>query len=222
MKRFSTFALVAFVAACCSFNAFAQDKVVQKILETGATDNRAMEHIDFLANRIGGRPIGSAALTEAEAWAKEQFESWGLEVLVQEAGEINVGFNRGPWFGRMLGDESLNLHFATPAYTAGTRGKQTGHVLIEPKSRREFERMKGALKGAWVLVETGPTSGLALDASAKADSTRAAQLAEGNKEVQVPMYRQMVDAGVLGFIRPAKLPMQVLYNRAMADRKSVV
>ena len=64
-----------------------------------------------------------------------------------------------------------------------------------------------------MLLETGPTNGLALDSSAQADSTRAAQLAEG-KEVSVPFYRQMVDAGVLGFIRPSKLPMQVLYNRA--------
>ena len=29
------------------------------------------------------------------------------------------------------------------------------------------------------------------------------------------MLFRSVEAGVLGFIRPAKLPMQVLYNRAM-------
>ena len=152
MKRLSTFALVAALAICCTFSATAQDKVVKKIIETGTTDNRTMEHADFLANRIGGRLIGSAALTEAEAWVKEQFESWGLEVMVQEAGEINVGFNRGPWFGRMLSEDGMNLHFATPSYTAGTRGKQTGHVLIEPKSRREFDRMKGLPKGEEVEV----------------------------------------------------------------------
>ena len=91
MKRIFASALVTMLVIGCAVSAYAQDKVVKKIIETGTTDNRAMVHIDHLANRIGGRPIGSAALTEAEAWAKEQFESWGLEVMVQEAGEINVG-----------------------------------------------------------------------------------------------------------------------------------
>ncbi|MCH5174166.1 MAG: peptidase M28, partial [Bacteroidales bacterium] len=120
----------------------AQDKVVNKVLEYGRSDNRTMQHADFLSNVIGGRIVGSAALTEAEAWAKEQFESWGLEVMVQEVGQINVGFNRGPWFGRMLSDDGMVLHFGTPSYTAGTKGRQSGHVVLEPLTRRELEKMK--------------------------------------------------------------------------------
>ena len=193
----------------------AQDKVTRKVLELGRTDNHTMEFADYIARNIGGRLVGTHMLNHAEDWVAEQFRSWGLEVTVQEAVEIGVGFDRGPWSGRLLSEDGMPLHFGTPAYTAGTRGPQKGRVLLEPKNQREFDRVKGALKGAWVLVETGPDSGLALDASARADSTRAAQLAEGKEGIQVPMYRQMVDAGVLGFIRPAKLPMQVLYNRAM-------
>ena len=193
----------------------AQDKVTRKVLELGRTDNRTMEYADYIARNIGGRLVGTHMLNHAEDWVAEQFRSWGLEVTVQEAVEIGVGFDRGPWSGRLLSEDGMPLHFGTPAYTAGTRGPQKGRVLLEPKNQREFDRVKGALKGAWVLLETGPDSGLALDASARADSTRAAQLAEGKEGIQVPMYRQMVDAGVLGFIRPAKLPMQVLYNRAM-------
>ena len=204
-----TATLFAGVAVC------AQDKVTKKVLELGRTDNRTMQHAEYIARNIGGRLVGTHMLNHAEDWVAEQFRSWGLEVTVQEAVEIGVGFDRGPWSGRMLSEDGMTLHFGTPAYTAGTCGPQKGRVLIEPKNERDFERVKGALKGAWVLLETGPTNGLALDASAAADSTRAAKLAGGEKDVVVPMYRQMVDAGVLGFIRPAKLPMQVLYNRAM-------
>ena len=224
MKRTISFALAALIATCCSLGAFAQDKVVKKIIETGTTDNRTMEHADFLANRIGGRLIGSAALTEAEAWVKEQFESWGLEVMVQEAGQINVGFNRGPWFGRMISEDGMNLHFATPSYTAGTRGKQAGHVLIEPKSRREFDRMKGLLKGAWVLLDT-ESDGMAINTTPAANEKRAETIAKNeeidrqNNEIRrwnhehrdepkelipyeksvAPFYKEMVEAGVLGF-----------------------
>ncbi|MBR4772707.1 MAG: peptidase M28, partial [Bacteroidales bacterium] len=193
--------------------ATAQDKVVKAVMEAGRTDNHTMEYADYIARNIGGRLVGSHMLNHAEDWVAQQFRSWGLEVIVQEAVTINVGFDRGPWSGRMLSEDGMMLHFGTPAYTAGTRGPQKGRVYLEPKNQREFDRVKGALKGAWVLIETGPTNGLAIDASAKADSTRAAKLAAG-EEVSVPMYRQMVEAGVLGFIRPAKLPMQVLYNRA--------
>ena len=239
MKRTISFALAALIATCCSLGAFAQDKVVKKIIETGTTDNRTMEHADFLANRIGGRLIGSAALTEAEAWVKEQFESWGLEVMVQEAGQINVGFNRGPWFGRMISEDGMNLHFATPSYTAGTRGKQAGHVLIEPKSRREFDRMKGLLKGAWVLLDS-ESDGMAINTTPAANEKRAEVIAKNeeidrqNNEIRrwnyehrdepkelipyeksvAPFYKEMVEAGVLGFIRSAKVPLKIMYDRA--------
>ncbi len=210
MKRI----IILLSAFCLTAALGAQDKVTKTVLDLGRNDNRVMEHADYIARNIGGRLVGTHMLHHAEDWVAEQFRSWGLEVTLQEAVEIGVGFDRGPWFGRMLSEDGMTLHFGTPAYTAGTRGPQKGRVLLEPKTQRDFDRVKGALKGAWVLLETGPTSGLALDSSAKADSTRAAQLAEGKKDVSVPMYRQMVDAGVLGFIRPSKLPMQVLYNRA--------
>ncbi len=171
MKRHSILALVAILVISIPAVSFAQDKTVKKVIEIGQTDNRTMEHADFLANVIGGRHVGSAALTEAELWVKEQFESWGLEVLVQEAMEAQVGFNRGPWFGRMLSEDGTSLHFCTPSYTAGTKGKQAGHVVIEPKTKAELERMKGLLKGAWVLLEAEP-DGMPLDVSATADRVR--------------------------------------------------
>ena len=239
MKRYLSFAFAILLAFGFPSGSLAQDKVVKKIIETGTTDNRTMEHADFLANVIGGRLIGSAALTEAEAWVKEQFESWGLEVMVQEAGEINVGFNRGPWFGRMLSEDGMVLHFGTPAYTAGTRGKQAGRVLIEPKTRRDLDRMKGVLKGAWVLLDA-ESNGMAIDGSEKANEARAGVIAKNeeidrqNNEIrrwnfehrdEAPremlkyetatalFYQEMVDAGVAGFIRSAKVPLQVLYDR---------
>ena len=210
MKK-TLFSLMALMVA---LTLAAQDKVTKTVLELGRSDNRTMQHAQYIARNIGGRIVGSHMLNHAEDWVVEQFRSWGLEVTVQEAVTIGVGFDRGPWSGRMLSEDGFTLHFGTPAYTAGTCGPQKGRVYLEPKNQREFDRIKGALKGSWVLIETGPTNGLAIDASPKADSTRTAQLAAG-EEGSVLMYRQMVDAGVAGFIRPAKMPMQVLYNRAM-------
>jgi len=112
-----------------------QSKVIDRIIEIGRTDNRTMHHLDVITNRFGGRPVGSDAYTNAAQWCASEFRKWGMEVIMDEAGSVPVGFNRGPWFGRLLSENGMTLHFATPSYTSGTKGVQRGHVLIEPKTR---------------------------------------------------------------------------------------
>ena len=219
-------------------------KVVDRIIEIGGTDNRTMQHLDVITNRFGGRPVGSDAYDNAAEWCASEFKKWGMEVIMDEAGTVPVGFNRGPWFGRMLSDNGMILHFATPSYTSGTKGVQRGPVLLEPKSREEFESMKGALKGAWVLIG-GKSNGLAIDWSLNADSTRAKIIMENdsvsklNREIMrenysnrdkppkelIPLkeepalfFREMRDAGILGIIQKASVPISALYDRKNIDK----
>ena len=152
MKR--TLLIWASMACMTVHSVMAQDAAVNKIIEIGQTDNQVMDHLDVLTNRnSAGRVIGSNAYDNAVEWVASKFTEWGLEVELQEAGTLPVGFNRGPWFGKLLGENGMELHFVTPSYTAGTKGVQRGHVLQEPLTQSEFDRMKGQLKGAWVLIE---------------------------------------------------------------------
>jgi len=215
------------------------DPIVKKIIELGKTDNRSMHHLDILSNRFGGRLIGSNAYDNSAEWVASKFTEWGMEVIMDEAGSIPVGFNRGPWFGRMLGGNNMHLHFATPSYTSGTKGVQKGHVVLEPKTQRQFDRMKGKLKGAWVLIG-GENKGWPIDYSEDAEENRAKIRIEntaiekkndsirrinwknrhGKQEELIPLnekpalfYKQMVDAGILGIIQSAKLPIVAMYDR---------
>lgn len=220
------------------------EKVIRKIIEIGKTDNQTMDHLDVLCNRFGGRPIGSDAFDNAAEWAASQFREWGMEVVMDQAGELPVGFNRGPWFGHMLAVNGMDLHFATPSYTAGTKGAQTGHVLLEPKTQEEFNRMKGKLKGAWVLI-SGESDGWPVDYSKRGDHLRDSiialneEISRKNSEIRrfnrekadtVPakemipyieepalFYRQMREAGILGIIQKAPIPIRVLYDRKNID-----
>ena len=125
-KHYLLLALVATFSATVSF---AQPAAVKKIIEIGETDNRVMHQLDILTNRFGGRLIGSDAYENAAEWMIREYKKWGINAYLEEAGEVPVGFNRGPWFGRMIGgDEAMNLHFVTPSYTSGTKGIQRGHV----------------------------------------------------------------------------------------------
>lgn len=83
---------------------FAQPAAVKKIIETGQTDNRVMHQLDILTNRFGGRVIGSDAYENAAEWMMREYKRWGIDVRLEEAGELPVGFNRGPWFGRLIGE----------------------------------------------------------------------------------------------------------------------
>ena len=239
MKRISLIiSLLLLVVISAGLNA--QDKkVIKKIIEIGTTDNRSMDHLDVISNRFGGRLVGSDAYENAALWCASQFREWGMQVEMHEAGEVPVGFNRGPWFGRMLAEDGMILHFATPSYTAGTKGVQRGHVMIEPKTQAEFERMKGKLKGAWVLV-SGMNSGWPIDYSETGDSIRASIIAEneeimqknreimranrgreeGEREEMLPykeepalFYKEMVEAGILGIIQASTVPIRALYDR---------
>lgn len=147
---------------CIALSVSAQDAVVNRIIEIGKNDNQVMDHLDIPTNRFGGRLVGSDAYENAAEWVAYKFKQWGLEVELHEAGTVPVGFNRGPWFGKLLGENAMDLHFVTPSYTSGTKGVQRGHVLIEPSTQEEFEQMKGALKGAWVLIN-GINTGWPID-----------------------------------------------------------
>ena len=247
MKRISLITLLISLLVI-PVNICAQDKkVIKEIIEIGTTDNRSMDHLDVISNRFGGRLVGSDAYENAAEWCAMKFREWGMEVEMHEAGEVPVGFNRGPWFGRMLSENGMDLHFATPSYTSGTKGVQRGHVLAEPKSRAQFERMKGQLKGAWVLI-TGTNTGWPVDYSETGDSIRAAIIAENeeisarNREIRMSnrelpedereemmetgdapalFYREMVEAGILGIIQSSTVPIRALYDRKNINNKTL-
>ena len=61
-----------------------------------------MHQLDILTNRFGGRVIGSDAYENAAEWMMREYKRWGIDVRLEEAGELPVGFNRGPWFGRLI------------------------------------------------------------------------------------------------------------------------
>lgn len=218
MKRI----FITLAAIAISVSVHAQKAAVEKIVDMALNDNRAMEHLDVLSNRFGGRLVGSDAYENAALWAMNQFKDWGLEAHLEEAGELGVGFNRGPWFGRVLGGDLgfTHLYFTTPSYTSGTKGVQRGHVVLEPRTMAAFERVKGALKGAWVLLES-PSTGWAIDSSAEGDKKRTEALNDKESKEPCILYRQMVEAGVLGFIQATTVPIRTLYDKGVVKNPDI-
>ena len=171
------------------------DPAISKIIDLGKTENKVMEHMDFLTNRFGDRLTGSDNYNSACVWAVNIMKSWGMMAEMQEAGEMPVGFNRGPWSGKMIGPNETTLDFGTPAYTAGTKGRQRGNVVISPKSVEEFWSLKDSIKGAWVLID-GVNSGWPRDRGGESGFTQLIREAEA-----------------LGTIQLSTFPVRVLYQK---------
>ena len=198
----------------------ADDPVVRKIIEIGTANNQVMTWNDYASNRFGGRETGTNAYTDATEWAVWQFKQWGLEAELDEAGEVPVGFNRGPWFGKMLKPAEKALFFGTPSFTAGTKGVQRGPVVIlkaDPYSipgrnttpenvekKRvaveaaiaEVKANLAAYKGAWVLIP-GESTGFGRDGRRGTSEYADAKLIP-------PLTRMMIEAGALGTIQLSK------------------
>ncbi|MDR0498792.1 MAG: M20/M25/M40 family metallo-hydrolase [Holophagales bacterium] len=172
-----------------------EDPNIAKIIEIGTKEPQVMNWVDILANRFGGRYTGSDAYLNASDWAVWQFEQWGLKAWKEEVGTMPVGFNRGPWFGKMNKPYEKTLFFATPSMTAGTKGVQTGHVVVAPEKLEDVAEMKDKIKGAWLLWP-GKSEGLARD---------------GRKvTVMSFLVKACVDAGALGTIQSAPEPLKAM------------
>ncbi|MFO0922583.1 MAG: M20/M25/M40 family metallo-hydrolase [Pirellulales bacterium] len=123
------------------------------IIAAGKNGNQVQGHLDHLTNRIGPRLTGSDGLQRACEWARESFESMGLQNATMEPwGEFPVGFNRGPATGKMVSPKPLTLQFTTNAWTAGTKGSVTGRAILAPKSMQQLESMRKDLEGAYVFM----------------------------------------------------------------------
>ena len=122
-----------------------------KIISIGQTDNRVVQTLDHLVNGIGPRLTGSFQDHIACNWSKDLFEEFGLEnVVMEEAGEFPVGFQRGPWRGQMMTPEVMDLEFGTPAWSAGTRGAQNGPAKIFPEFSEDLDLSE--YKDSWVFM----------------------------------------------------------------------
>ena len=205
----------------------ADDPVIKKVIELGTTDNRVMLWNDYASNRFGGRETGTNAYNDAAAWAVWQFQQWGLEAELDEAGEVPVGFNRGPWFGKMVAPAEKALFFGTPSFTAGTKGVERGPVAIlktDPfsipgrnaspenveKKRvaaeaaiAEVRANAAAFKGAWVLIP-GESTGFARDGRRGTPEYADAKLIP-------PLTAALVEAGARGTVQSSKTePFRIL------------
>lgn len=163
MKAFiQRFAASAIAFGCVALAVPQADQsVIDKVIQEGKTNNQVMKHLQYLTKRIGHRLTGSDSLQRACEWTAAQFKKYGLQnVALEKWGEIPVGYQRyGKQSARMVAPYEHIFEFTSPAWTPGTNGPMRGPAVYQPTTMAEFEKVKTKLKGAWMIVTTGPTGG---------------------------------------------------------------
>src|SRR5690348_2533774 len=151
-KRLASLVLSLALAAFASV-VRADDSDVQRIISAGENGSQVMQDLDWLTNRIGPRLTSSGNLQDAVEWARDRFKEEGLDnARLEQWGDFPVGFNRGPWFGKVITPEARVLEFGTSAWTAGTQGVVRGKAVLAPKNEQQLEDIKDQLLGAWILT----------------------------------------------------------------------
>lgn len=136
------------------------DPVIQAIVALAAADSQVDDHLAALAVEIGPRLTATPQLTEAELWAVDQFESWGLTVTREQWGEFPVAFERGKASGVVIRPGRRELEIGTWAWTPGTLGQDglaaggpvRGRALRYPSDAASLRASKPYLRGAWIMV----------------------------------------------------------------------
>ncbi|MEO6593613.1 MAG: M20/M25/M40 family metallo-hydrolase [Planctomycetota bacterium] len=211
------FALVLSTAAGATLLAQVTPEQFAAIKKEGLEHSKVMAHLDYLTNRIGPRLTSSDNLTVAAEWARDTFQSFGLDnAHLEEWGTFPVGFNRGPWWGRMTKPEPMELVCNTDAWSAGTRMPSRGPLLMAPRDAEGLAALEGKLGGTWLIDPPGGAFFKELSAAMEKDGAFGF-VAGGRSDLLLTGGRSNVDIDNL-----PKLPMvRITKNGYAALRKQL-
>jgi carboxypeptidase Q len=125
-----------------------------KILSEIREHSELMENLEYLSDEIGPRLTGSPQLKRANDWTAEMFKKYGLTNVHLEAYSIPHAWERGKASARIIAPAEHPLTIASAAWAPNTKGKVHGPVVyFDAKQPEDFEKFKGKLKGAIVILQ---------------------------------------------------------------------
>ena len=151
---------------------------IARIIEEGTRRNQVMDTLTELCTTIGPRLTGSTQCEQANKWAAQKFESWGLTgVALDQWGDVSMRFDRGPSTAKVMlrrerqvqnddgtsrteveYDSVRDMQFTWLAWAPGTSGAVRAPVVRLPKDQSELDSMKDKIAGSWILIPSNRES----------------------------------------------------------------
>jgi len=125
-----------------------------RILSEIHDHSELMDNLEYLSDEIGPRLTGSPQLKRANDWTAEMFKKYGLTNVHLESYTIPHAWVRGAANARITAPAEHPLTIASSAWAPNTKGKVHGPVVyFDAKKPEDFEKFKGKLKGAIVIIQ---------------------------------------------------------------------
>jgi hypothetical protein len=131
-------------------------QVITKIKQEEFRNSKVMETLFYLTDVYGPRLPASPAYRKAARWCVERLTEFGLEnAHLEPWGTLGRGWVLKKFRLELLEPSYKPLLGFPPAWVGGTNGPVSGEpVLLKIDSEEDFEKYRGKLAGAIVLVGT--------------------------------------------------------------------
>lgn len=116
--------------------------------------SEAMANLEYLSDSIGQRLTGSPQLKQANEWTRDMFQKYGLSNAHLEPWTIARSWTRGAARARIVSPAEHPLTIAAAGWSPSTPGAVQGPVVyFDAKTKEEFAKFRGKLKGAIVIYQ---------------------------------------------------------------------
>ncbi len=153
MRKITGIFLIGIACIGLSFtgdnNGKADLKTIEKIKQEGLSNSQVMQTLFELTDANGPRLTGSQGMKNAEKWAKEKLESWGMKnVAIEPWGSFGKGWEINKSYVAMTAPYYQELIAVPRAWTPGTNGLvKANAVLVRIDSVEDLAKYIGKVKG---------------------------------------------------------------------------
>ncbi len=132
--------------------------MISRIRQEAFRDSKVMDIAETLTDRYGFRLTGSPGLDDAEEWARQELESFGLKnAHLEPWGPFGRGWQNDFVSVRMIEPVDAPLYAIPLAWTRGTGEPLSAEVMrVEIKEEKDFDQYRGKLAGKILLMGETP------------------------------------------------------------------
>jgi hypothetical protein len=148
----------AVITTALSISATAADEpvnqdVIARIKSEGFLHSQVMETLSWLSDVYGPRLTGSDNLRKAGEWARDQMTRWGLRNAALEPYDTSFrGWTLQHFELAMTAPQYMRIYGYPAAWSPATAAPIVGTpMLVEVRSKADFEKYRGKLRGAIVM-----------------------------------------------------------------------